>query len=60
MAEYLSHVDEEPFDGILFATVQRQAGVNTVLFSDGSLVEGSDTNAFPLEYIDRGVNAFET
>jgi hypothetical protein len=38
VVEYLPHVHEEPFDGILLASVQRQAGVNIVLFSDGTVV----------------------
>jgi hypothetical protein len=60
MAEYLSHVHEKPFDGILFASVQRANGINVVLFSDRALMRESDANAFPLEYINESVKLFST
>src|SRR6202040_2120908 len=34
MAEYLAHVHKEPFDGILFKSVQRAGGINVVLFAE--------------------------
>src|SRR5258708_5926999 len=34
MAEYLAHVHQEPFGGILFKSVQRAGGVNVVLFAE--------------------------
>lgn len=53
LAEYLAHVHETPFDGILFQSVQRSDGTNIVLFPD---VEGK----FPLSYIDRNVTLYAT
>jgi RES domain len=44
LAEYLAHVHEQPFDGILFDSVQRKEGRNIVLFP------GSD-GVFPLSYV---------
>ena len=37
MAEYLAHVHQEPFDGILFKSVQRAGGINVVLFPERNL-----------------------
>ncbi len=52
MAEYLAHVHKEPFDGIIFKSVQREGGTNVVLFGD----KGS----FPLEYVDKSLKLFST
>ena len=53
MAEYLSHVHESPFDGILFDSVQRKGGTNIVVFS-------SADGEFPVSYVDESVRAFRT
>jgi hypothetical protein len=52
MAEYLAHVHEEPFDGIMFKSVQREGGTNVVLFGAKS--------SFPLEYVDKSLKLFAT
>ena len=43
MAEYLAHVFRPRLDGVLFKSVQRSGGTNTVLFQEGA-------NGFPLLY----------
>jgi RES domain len=53
LAEYLAHVHEQPFDGILFDSVQRDKGTNIVLFPD---VDGG----FPLSYVDNSVALYST
>lgn len=53
LAEYLAHVYEPHFDGVLFQSVQRSQGTNAVLFPD---VEGN----FPLEYVDQSVSLYVT
>jgi hypothetical protein len=53
MAEYLAHVHDKPFDGILFRSVQRAEGINTVLFPD-------PTGAFPISYVDKSFKLFRT
>jgi hypothetical protein len=50
MAEYLSHVHEPQFDGIMFKSVQRAGGTNVVIFSEKDLLEDS-TDSFPVEYV---------
>jgi hypothetical protein len=53
MMEYLAHVHDKPFDGILFRSVQRAEGVNAVLFPD-------PTGAFPIGYVDKSFKLFTT
>lgn len=53
LAEYLAHVHEQPFDGLLFDSVQRDKGTNIVLFPE---VDGG----FPLSYIDKSVTLYST
>jgi hypothetical protein len=53
LAEYLAHVHQQPFDGILFDSVQREKGTNIVLFPD---VDGG----FPLSYVDKSVTLYST
>ena len=60
MAEYLAHVHEKPFDGILFKSVQRAGGVNVVLFPDPGSPDESVNNAFPLSYVDGSIKLFST
>ncbi|WP_158821658.1 RES family NAD+ phosphorylase [Granulicella sp. S156] len=48
LAEYLAHVHDLHFDGVLFQSVQRSEGTNIVLFPD---VEGN----FPLSYVDQSI-----
>lgn len=52
MAEYLAHVHNEPFDGVLFASAQKAGGNNIVLFSNRELLLQSTTQAFSIEYVD--------
>jgi hypothetical protein len=60
MAEYLAHVHKEPFDGVLFASVQRAEGTNVVLFPDHGVADHSDTNSFPVEYVDGSISLYST
>jgi len=56
MMEYLAYVHRQPFDGVFFASAQRQSGTNVVLFpkrDDAKLT-------FPIKYKDGSINAFET
>ena len=53
MAEYLAHVHDKPFAGILFKSVQRAGGTNIVLFP-------SSANTFPLEYVQKSFKLFST
>ena len=54
MTEYLAYLHQQPFDGILFQSVQREGGTNVVLFADPT------SKAFPLTYIDASVSLFAT
>lgn len=60
MSEYLAHVHDEPFDGILFASVQRKKGTNVVLFAKPYLLTDSLTEAFSLSNISNSVRLFST
>jgi hypothetical protein len=60
MAEYLAHVHDKPFDGVLFASVQREKGTNIVLFPNRAFPGSPGYNAFPLEYIDGSLRLFTT
>lgn len=53
MAEYLAHMHERPFDGILFKSVQHSCGTNIVLFPNAD-------NTFPLTYLDKSLMLFST
>lgn len=53
MAEYLSHVHTQPFDGILFDSVQHQGGTNVVLFP-------STSGEFPVKYVGDSLRVFRT
>jgi hypothetical protein len=53
MAEYLAHVHNEPFNGILFSSAQRAGGRNVVLFSDLEPLAHSQT--FGIEYVEGSV-----
>lgn len=60
MAEYLAHVHQPPFDGVLFKSVQRAGGVNVALFADPNFLNVSPLELFPLEYIDRSLTFHTT
>jgi hypothetical protein len=60
MAEYLAHVHEEPFDGILFKSVQRSGGTNVVLFAQRSTRPSAGKGEFPIEYVDGSFKLFLT
>jgi hypothetical protein len=55
MAEYLAHVHNEPFDGVLFASAQRTGGRNVVLFAERELLDPTPAEAFRIEYVERSV-----
>ncbi|MBV8272598.1 MAG: RES domain-containing protein [Cupriavidus sp.] len=60
MAEYLAHVHEASFDGIVFSSAQRAGGTNVVLFSDPTLLTGSVEDAFHIRYVDSSIRLFST
>jgi len=53
MTEYLAHVHETPFDGILFKSAQRSGGTNVVLFPN-------ILREFPVTYVDESFKLFST
>lgn len=60
MSEYLAHVHHKPFDGILFASAQRENGTNVVLFAKPDLLTDSLAEAFGLTYVADSVRLFYT
>jgi RES domain-containing protein len=67
MAEYLAHVHQPSFDGILFKSVQRAEGTNVVLFAERDEGEQGDRQdktrcerSFPITYIDKSFELFST
>lgn len=52
MAEYLAHVHDKPFDGILFSSVQHAGGVNIVLFPEKGLLTAEPTESFRVKYVE--------
>lgn len=60
MTEYLAHVHPESFDGILFSSAQRAEGVNIVLFPDSGQLDESQTNSFPLIYVEGSIKLYQT
>ena len=60
MAEYLAHVHEKPFDGVLFSSVQRDGGVNIVLFAEKGLLTDAPEVAFRVKYADDSVRLVST
>jgi hypothetical protein len=67
MAEYLAHVHgekpdgslfrAEPFNGLLYKSVQRTGGTNIVLFPKPTV---ETDNAFPLAYVSESIKFFRT
>lgn len=51
MSEYLAHVHPEPFDGVMFGSVQKQAGRNIALFPDNSLLTDEAEELFGIKYV---------
>lgn len=60
MSEYLAHVHNEPFDGILFAPAQRETGTNVVLFAERNLMTDVTAEAFRVSYIPDSISLFST
>lgn len=60
MSEYLAHVYEKPFDGILFNSTQREHGTNVVLFSQPTWYSDSLSEAFRLTYVPKSIRLFST
>ncbi|MDN8037048.1 RES family NAD+ phosphorylase [Burkholderia vietnamiensis] len=60
MAEFLSHVANPSFDGILFKSTQRENGTNIVLFPNAMLDAADMPMALPVTLIDGNVNLFRT
>ena len=59
MAEYLAHVHDVTFDGIVFASAQRQGGKNVVIFQRVDSTE-EPSSRFPLRYVDGSIKLFTT
>lgn len=59
MAEYLAHVHQNPFDGVLFASAQRANGKNVVLFPAPDLMTDKPADAFGLAYDEGSLQIFE-
>jgi hypothetical protein len=53
MAEYLAHVHEDPFAGIVFDSVQKSEGTNVVLFPDAN-------GEFPVAYVNESIELYST
>jgi hypothetical protein len=60
MAEYLAHVHQPQFDGIIFKSVQRAGGMNVVLFSDRGWDLNDAEDTFPIEYAPGSLNFYQT
>ncbi len=60
MSEYLAHVHDKPFDGILFASAQREKGTNVVLFVQSDLLTDSLAEALRLTYVPDSVSLYST
>jgi hypothetical protein len=58
MTEYLAHIHEKSFDGILFNSTQRKEGINVVIFPRTK--ESSLCLSFPLKYSDGSLQLFST
>lgn len=60
MSEYLAHVHDRPFDGILFASVQKARGINLVLFAEPGLISDDEARKFRLSYVDKSLRLVST
>jgi len=56
MTEYLAHVHQNPFDGVIFDSAQRDGGKNVVVFP---LME-RDEPVYPLGYVQNSLAILET
>ncbi|MEN5264807.1 RES family NAD+ phosphorylase [Stenotrophomonas sp. TWI587] len=55
MAEYLAHVCEPAFDGVVFRSAQNVAGINVVLFSRDMPFDGDLTQRFGVAYAENSL-----
>jgi hypothetical protein len=55
MGEYLAHVHDEPFDGVLFSSVQRAGGMNIVLFAEKGVLAEEPEHAFRVRYLEGSI-----
>lgn len=55
MAEYLAHVYEAPFDGVLFRSAQDGSGINVVLFSREMPYDGKLAKRFGVAYAEKSL-----
>jgi hypothetical protein len=60
LSEYLAHVHDEPFDSILFKSVQREGGTNVVLFPERGRDASAGGSTFPLTYVHKSFKLFST
>jgi len=58
MAEYLAHVYQKPFDGILFSSTQHEKGTNIVLFAKDGWYASSEQ--FSVSYLSGSLKVFTT
>jgi hypothetical protein len=59
LAEYLAHVRSQTFDGLLFASAQRDGGTNVVLFPKHSRQESEMLARFALKYVANSVGLYQ-
>lgn len=60
LAEYLAHVREPNFDGMLFMSTQRKSGTNVVLFPKIYATEEEMLKRFGMRYSDDNVSLYRT
>lgn len=60
LSEYLAHVHQKPFDGILFASVQREGGINIVLFARSDVLSNALADRFQLAFVQGSLKLFST
>lgn len=60
MAEYLAHVHDKSFDGISFSSVQRDGGINIVIFAENNYPSQKHTQSFRVKYIDESIKLLKT
>lgn len=60
MAEYLAHVYEKPFDGVVFRSAQDGEGENVVLFSRDVPFDGDLPGRFGVDYVEDSLGFVRT
>ncbi len=60
MAEYLTHLAEPPFNGVIFSSPQAKGGQNIVLFADPGVLSDSTSQIFGIDYVPESFRLFRT